>query len=72
MAGDGATVIETIATKELQVGSGANIKEISAEANGTEAVTISNVAPSGVGTATISAWLKVNVSGAEYFLPMWT
>jgi hypothetical protein len=43
-----------------------------AVANGTGTVTISNVAPSGVGTATISAWLPVRVDSVVYFIPMWT
>ena len=41
-------------------------------ANGTANVTISNVAPAGVGTATISKWLPVNVDGTTYYIPMWT
>ena len=41
-------------------------------ANGTNTVTISNVAPSLVGTATISKWLKVFHDGTTYFMPMWT
>ena len=40
--------------------------------NGTETVTISNVAPSGVGTATISKWLPISVAGTIYYIPMWT
>lgn len=43
------------------------------EANGTETVTISNLAPAGVGTATISRWLKVrNAAGTNFYIPMWT
>ena len=42
------------------------------EANGTSNVTISNVAPSGVGTATINKWLKINSGGIAYFIPVWT
>lgn len=41
-------------------------------ANATETVTISNVAPAAVGTATISAWLKVRNQGVDYYIPMWT
>lgn len=41
-------------------------------ANGSANVTISNVAPAGVGTATISAWLRVNIDSAAYYIPMWT
>ena len=39
---------------------------------GSANVTISNVAPSAVGTATISAWLQVVNSGVTYYVPMWT
>lgn len=42
------------------------------EYNGTNNVTISNVAPSGVGTATISKWLRVSINGVTYFIPLWT
>jgi hypothetical protein len=41
-------------------------------ANATANVTISNVAPAAVGTATISKWMKVVSNGTEYFIPMWT
>lgn len=42
-------------------------------ANGSGSVTIGNVAPSGVGTATIGKWLKVKDDvGTEYFIPAWT
>ncbi len=41
--------------------------------NGTETVTISNVAPSGVGTATISGWLVIkNSAGTDVYIPFWT
>jgi len=43
-------------------------------ANGSANVTISNVAPSGVQTATISQWLVIQqgANGTKYFIPMWT
>lgn len=42
-------------------------------ANGTANVTISNVAPAGVGTATISKWLQFTGSdGVIYYIPVWT
>ena len=41
-------------------------------ANSTGTVTISNVAPGAVGTATISTWLEVSVQGVKYYIPMWT
>lgn len=58
-------VIESLSVKELDVSA-------LVEANATATVTISNVAPAGVGTATISAWLKVTVQGTVYYIPMWT
>lgn len=42
------------------------------QSNGSSTVTISNVAPAGVGTATITKWLKVKQAGVDYFIPMWT
>ena len=42
------------------------------EENGTNTVTISNVAPATVGTATIARWLKIRVSNTDYFIPCWT
>lgn len=42
-------------------------------ANGTANVTISNVAPAGVGTATISKWLTIkDNAGTVYYIPAWT
>jgi|TARA_Y100000310_G_scaffold225212_1_gene227228 hypothetical protein len=41
-------------------------------ANATANVTISNVAPAAVGTATISAWLEIDVAGTKYYIPCWT
>ena len=43
-----------------------------AVANATANVSISNVAPAAVGTATISKWLKVRDQGVDYYIPMWT
>ena len=43
--------------------------------NGSNNVTISNVAPATVGTATIAKWLRVDdgtPNGTAYFIPMWT
>lgn len=54
-----------IAVKELDVSA-------IVEANAGNTVTISNVAPAGVGTATISAWMKVTVQGVIYYIPMFT
>jgi hypothetical protein len=42
-------------------------------ANASGTVTISGVAPSGVGTATISKWLTVtDDSGTVMYIPAWT
>jgi len=42
-------------------------------ANGANTVTISNVAPAGVGTATIGKWLTVkDDAGTVYYIPAWT
>jgi len=40
--------------------------------NGTANVSISNVAPAGVTTATIAKWLPINIDGVNYYIPMWT
>jgi hypothetical protein len=41
-------------------------------ANGTAGITISNVGPSAIGTATITKWLAVNISGTIFYMPLWT
>jgi len=41
-------------------------------ANATANVSITNVAPAAVSTATISCWLKVRNQGVDYYIPMWT
>ena len=42
-------------------------------ANASGTVTISNVAPSGVGTATITKWLTVTDNGGTVmYIPAWT
>ena len=42
-------------------------------ANASGTVTISNVAPSGVGTATITKWLTVtDAGGTVMYIPAWT
>lgn len=41
-------------------------------ANATANVSITNVAPAAVGTATISKWLKIDIGGTDYFIPLWT
>jgi hypothetical protein len=41
-------------------------------ANATANVTISNVAPAAVGTATISKWLKITIADVDYYIPLWT
>lgn len=41
--------------------------------NGTATITISNVGPAGIGTATISQWFTVkDDNGTTYYIPAWT
>lgn len=56
---------------------GSGILKLSAStnwtANGTGTVTISNLAPAGVGTATISKWLTIkDDTGTVMYIPAWT
>ena len=44
----------------------------SISANGSANVSITNVAPAAVTTATISQWLQVDVDGGVFYIPMWT
>jgi len=64
-------VITALEVKELIMPNGA-VKVPSLTANHTANVTISNVAPAAVGTATISAWLEIDVAGTKYYIPCWT
>lgn len=62
-------------TNLLQIKGDASNQSIktSLAANGSSNVTISNVAPAGVGTATISKWLAIqDESGVVYYIPCWT
>ena len=75
----GRDVDTTREIKQLIISSGGNLKMDngaivvpSLTANHTANVTISNVAPAAVGTATISAWLEIDVAGTKYYLPCWT
>ena len=68
MTGD---VIPVLFCKELNIEDG-SIKVPSLTANATATVTVSNVAPAAVTTATISAWLEINVDGTKYYIPAWT
>lgn len=66
------SVIESASIKEI-----IDLKSIKGTsdlitANGSATVTISNVAPAGVGTATISAWLPITLNGTVYYIPLWT
>ncbi len=66
-----ADVIQAVEIKELHLENGA-MKVKGLTANATANVTISNVAPAAVGTATISAWLEIDVAGVKYYIPCWT
>jgi len=67
----GAEVVDAIAPKEICLLNG-KIRVNALTANASETVTISNVAPAAVGTATISAWLEIDVGGTAYYIPCWT
>ena len=65
--------------KELIVSSGGSLKMDngaiiipSLTSTGSNTVTISNLAPAAVGTATISKWLEIDVGGTKYYIPAWT
>jgi hypothetical protein len=64
-------VIKSLCVKQLQLDNG-SIRVPSLTANASANVTISNVAPAAVGTATISAWLEIDVAGVKYYIPCWT
>lgn len=68
MSGD---VIKALVVKELHMEDG-SIHVPSLTANATANVSITNVAPAAVGTATISAWLEIDVAGTKYYIPCWT
>jgi hypothetical protein len=63
----------TLTSSELSGGQGLVITDNLFVANATNTVTISNVAPAAVGTATISKWLSFrDEAGTVYFIPCWT
>ena len=43
-----------------------------ATANDTANVSITNVAPGAVGTATISGWIRIRIQGTDCYIPYWT
>ncbi len=66
-----AEVIKALSVKELHIETG-SIHVPSLTANATATVTISAVAPAAVTTATISAWMEIDVNGTKYYIPCWT
>ena len=62
----------TVIANPNQDGSGIFIDDTQTIANGTANVTISNVAPSGVGTATISGWIPIRIGTTIVYIPYWT
>jgi len=58
--------------KSMRITSGGSGENAVTVANATNNVTISNVAPAAVGTATISRWLVMYIDGIAYYIPMWT
>lgn len=76
-AATNATVFDSIAIKDkIYLNShetdAPRIEVQALTANAANNVTISNVAPGAVGTATISAWLPIAVAGVTYYIPCWT
>jgi len=66
-------VMDSLVLKGVLALKNGNIKIADAlTANLNSNVTISNVAPAAVGTATISAWLEIDVAGVKYYIPCWT
>ena len=63
-------VKDEITTKKLNVASTITVADV--EANGSVATTISSLGPSGIGTTTITKWLKITQGGVIYYIPMWT
>ena len=61
---------DEITTDKINIASTIKVEDV--EANGSATVTITSVAPTAVGTATISKWLKVTQGGVIYYIPMWT
>ena len=68
----GTDVVDSIAPKELLLKNGSIRIVDSLTANASSAVSITGVAPSAVGTSTISAWLEIDVQGTKYYIPCWT
>ena len=58
---------------ELHIIDNIHVEAGTIQNNGTNAVTITAVAPAAVTTATISNWLKIEVAGnGYYYIPLWT
>jgi hypothetical protein len=68
----GATVFNAVAIRDKLVVKNGKISVDALTANLNANVTISNVAPAAVTTATISAWLEIDVAGVAYYIPCWT
>ena len=75
--GQGADVVDSMRTQDIFLDrnksdglSGLNIKK--SVANGSANVSITNIAPAGVGTATISKWLALKIDGVIHYIPLWT
>ena len=70
-------VIDAIETRELVVGGTHAVTMMGHDAVGSETITISNVAPDAVGTATITAWLQISFFQTSdgvlttKYIPLW-
>jgi len=66
-------VIDSLEVKDILGFKNGKLKVVnSLTANATANVTISNVAPAAVGTATITAWLEIDIAGVKHYIPCWT
>ena len=62
---------DALNVKELHIKNGSiRLPSVTAIAAGN--ITISNVGCAGIGTATISGWLEIDVAGVKYYIPCWT
>ena len=66
-------VIDSLAVRDILAIKNGKLKVIdSLTANATANLSITNIAPAAVTTATISAWLEIDVAGTKYYIPCWT
>ena len=73
MAESNQEVIDSLTVRDILGVKNGKLKIVDAlTPNATANVTISNVAPAAVTTATITAWLEIDEGGTKYYIPCWT